>query len=225
MNVGNNIKKYRKSKKLTQQQLAELVGISQNSVRRYELGQREPNYDMLKRIAQALNISFSDLTKEEPAGTNDILNRKIPFNLGENIQLNREEQNISRKQFANELGVSVEDVIKFETIPKSVSIDMLNKICNILNITNTEWITRSDTGIKAHKESIAIDGFLSICLYLGINIELEPDEDGNLIQANIKYNDIEFNLNEEQYQHLFKEVCKSLTKEVLNSQFYNFLGY
>ena len=220
MKIGNNIKKYRKLKKLTQQQLSEMVGISQNTIRRYELGQREANYEMLKRIAEALNISFNELTYEEPSGTENILIKTLPINL----KLIREEQNISRKQLANELGVSEEDIIKFETIPKSVPKALFPKICSILDIHDSSVFARSDLSISAHKESLAIDGFLSMCLYLGINIELEPDEDGNLLQANIKYNNCEFNLDEKQYHHLFKEVCSSVMKEVLFSKNYNLLG-
>lgn len=214
MTIGSNIRKYRKEKNLTQKELAELVGISQNSIQRYETEQREPTFEQLKTIALALNISVTKLIAIERT-----------FSIPNNIKAIREEQNISRKQFANELGVSEEEVIKFETVPKSVSHDMFNKICNILNITNTELFTRSDVGIEAHKRSIAIEGFLSLCLYLGINIELEPDEDGNLLQANIRYKDIDFNIDENAYNNLFKEVCNSITKEVLNSQFYDFLGY
>jgi len=59
--VGGNIKKTRKAKKLTQQQLADKLDLSLMSVRRYESGERELKLDMIKRIADALDISVNDL--------------------------------------------------------------------------------------------------------------------------------------------------------------------
>lgn len=214
MNVGDNIRKYRKSKKLTQKELGKLSEISQNSIQRYETGIRQPTYQQLTKIAEALDISVSKL-----------LEQNSNINLPLNLKIIREEQNISRKRLANELGVSEEDIEKFETIPKSVPKELFPKICSVLGINDSSVFARSDLSISAHKKSLAIDGFLSMCLYLGINIELDPDEDGNLLQANIKYNNSEFTLNEKQYEHLFKQVCNSVMKEVLFSENYNLLGY
>lgn len=213
MNVGNNIRKYRKEKKLTQKELATLSEISQNSIQRYETGQREPNYSQLTKIAEALSIPATKLIEKD-----------LNINLSANLKIIREEQNISRKQLADELGITEKDIIKFETIPKSIPKELFPKICRILDIHDSSVFARSDLSISAHKKSIAIDGFLSMCLYLGINIELEPDEDGNLLQANIRYGDTDFYLSEKQYNHLFKEVCNSIMKEVLFSQNYDLLG-
>lgn len=73
--TARNIKYYRKKKKLTQAQLAELTGVSLMSVRRYEtIGaeNREPNLSSLNDIAKALNVHVSDLLVNKiflPVGT------------------------------------------------------------------------------------------------------------------------------------------------------------
>lgn len=71
MSVGENIKIYRKEKGLTQKQLGSSAELSANSIRRYELGQRQPNIEILNKISVALNISISELLGVEKIGTSD----------------------------------------------------------------------------------------------------------------------------------------------------------
>ena len=59
-----NLKAIRKSKNLTQKELADKLGISDKSICFYEGGKRVPNAVMLKKIAQALDCSVDDLLKE-----------------------------------------------------------------------------------------------------------------------------------------------------------------
>ena len=46
---------------MTQQQLAERIGTKQSSISRLESGDSEPSFDMLRRLAAALNVSFEIL--------------------------------------------------------------------------------------------------------------------------------------------------------------------
>lgn len=59
--VGNNIKKYRKHKKLTQAQLAAIIEKSEISVRKYEKGDVQIPNNVLDKIAKALDINLSNL--------------------------------------------------------------------------------------------------------------------------------------------------------------------
>lgn len=62
--LAKNIRKYRKLKGITQEQLAYLSGVSQMSIRRYETigkNNREPNNQALQNIANALNVSILTL--------------------------------------------------------------------------------------------------------------------------------------------------------------------
>ena len=61
MILGEQIKKYRKKTGLTQKQLGEKLGISQQQIAQYENGKRVPKIDTLIKIANALNAKFSDL--------------------------------------------------------------------------------------------------------------------------------------------------------------------
>ena len=61
MNVGENIKKYRKNKGLTQKELGELIGVKAITIRKYESNEREPNIETLNKIATALRVTINDL--------------------------------------------------------------------------------------------------------------------------------------------------------------------
>ncbi len=56
MSIGNNIKRLRIEKKLTQKKLSELTGISEVMISQYELGLRNPKLENLQKIAKALNV-------------------------------------------------------------------------------------------------------------------------------------------------------------------------
>lgn len=63
MAFSENVRFYRKRMKLSQTQLAKLVGVSQQTIDRYESGSRMPSiYDGVK-LATALNITCEELVK------------------------------------------------------------------------------------------------------------------------------------------------------------------
>lgn len=61
MTIGEKIKFYRNEKGLTQNQLSELSGISEISIRKYEAGDRIPKISNIEAIAEALKINVSHL--------------------------------------------------------------------------------------------------------------------------------------------------------------------
>ena len=60
MNVkfGNRLKKARKSKNLTQKQLAESIGINQKQYQHWERGRAEPSFDKVKRLSYVLEADI-----------------------------------------------------------------------------------------------------------------------------------------------------------------------
>ena len=59
--LGNNIKKIRKELGLTQQELADTVGISLNFMGKIEVAFSKPSLDTLIDIANELNTTISHL--------------------------------------------------------------------------------------------------------------------------------------------------------------------
>lgn len=55
------LKELRKKRKLSQQELADLLNISRESISKYEKGEQEATYQTLKRIAKIFNVSIDYL--------------------------------------------------------------------------------------------------------------------------------------------------------------------
>ena len=62
------IKILRESKGLTQQQLADMLDISRQTVQKYEAGTNEPDIKMLKRIADIFEVSVDFLIDHRVLG-------------------------------------------------------------------------------------------------------------------------------------------------------------
>lgn len=64
---GENLKKLRISKDMTQLEVAELIGVSKSAISMYENSQREPSFEILESIADHFNVPLSSLISEEDA--------------------------------------------------------------------------------------------------------------------------------------------------------------
>ena len=58
---GNNVRKVRESKGLTQEALAFMAGLSRSYYTELELGKRNPSLLNIKKLADALSVSLSSL--------------------------------------------------------------------------------------------------------------------------------------------------------------------
>lgn len=67
MDVGANIRRIRKSKGLTQVDVAEIAEIAVNSLRLYEAGKRTPNLEQVQHIAKALGVEWLELVDSDTA--------------------------------------------------------------------------------------------------------------------------------------------------------------
>ena len=65
MSLPTRLITLRKEMGLTQQKMAETIGIHVNSLKKYESGQAQPSLDVLKKIALELHVSTDFLLFEE----------------------------------------------------------------------------------------------------------------------------------------------------------------
>ncbi len=63
--LGARIQELRKHKKLKQSELAEIIGIDAKHMSKLECGRNYPSFDLLDKIAQALNSTPSELLDTE----------------------------------------------------------------------------------------------------------------------------------------------------------------
>ena len=69
--VGKRIEKLRKSKKISQEDLAEKVGVSRMTVYKWESGTSVPNYANMQALARALETTVSFFTDETSFGCDE----------------------------------------------------------------------------------------------------------------------------------------------------------
>ena len=65
MKVGNKIKEYRELNKMTQKDIAEILGVEPATICKYEAGIIEPSIESLKRLAETFNVTVDELIKDE----------------------------------------------------------------------------------------------------------------------------------------------------------------
>lgn len=61
MDIGNQILFLRKNKGVTQEQLAQKLGITNQAVSKWESGQSMPDIQLLPEIAEFFNVSINEL--------------------------------------------------------------------------------------------------------------------------------------------------------------------
>lgn len=97
MPQGNYIKEIRKSANLTQQELADKVCSTQETIQRLENGKRRLTYDWIRKLADALGVHPSAITEgEEPSHPRNETEEEI-------LQTFRELSEIEQKLFTSML--------------------------------------------------------------------------------------------------------------------------
>ena len=64
MNLKENLKKIRKDNNLSQEDLAEKLGVSRQSVSKWESGQAYPEMDKVIQICNLFNLNIDDLLNQ-----------------------------------------------------------------------------------------------------------------------------------------------------------------
>ena len=85
LNLARAIKKYRKARKLTMEQLSEKSGINLSTLKKYETDNRNPKLEQLSKIAEALEVSVFEFLDIEVKSVNDIISLVNKINIATDI--------------------------------------------------------------------------------------------------------------------------------------------
>lgn len=80
MNLAENLKKIRKDNNLSQEQLAEQLGVSRQSVSKWESGQAYPEMDKVLQMAKMFNLNIDDLLNQDIKEVNSEKQSKLNLN-------------------------------------------------------------------------------------------------------------------------------------------------
>jgi transcriptional regulator with XRE-family HTH domain len=107
--MGERITKLRKAHNLTQTQLAEALGVTQQTVQAYEAGSRRIPVSALPMVARTLSVSLMELFGEEPPQDKPAKRRRGPVpqwqqHIEAIAQLPRSRQQFVAEMLRNALG-------------------------------------------------------------------------------------------------------------------------
>lgn len=71
MGYEKNIKRYREARDMTQQQVADAIGVSRTAVTQWETGWSAPKMGSVKKLAKLFNVKPSDIIAEDDAVVED----------------------------------------------------------------------------------------------------------------------------------------------------------
>ena len=67
MSVGTNIKQLRDRAGMTQEELADKLGVARSTVTQWENGWSNPRMGMVQKLAGVFHVTSSDIVSDEPA--------------------------------------------------------------------------------------------------------------------------------------------------------------
>lgn len=94
--LGEKIKLYRENLNMTQNEIAEVLGVKSTTISKYESGILEPNIESLKKLSELFNVSIDELLKDDNFDVSKInilailreqKNMKLKGNLYHNTQI------------------------------------------------------------------------------------------------------------------------------------------
>ena len=119
----NPVAQARIKKGITQEQLANMIGVDKRQISAWELGRFMPSVSTLQRIADALDMDLVELVKAQPD------KKKCSP-----IALIRREKGMSQGQLAKAVGVSQGLISTYETGANTPGPEVLQAIANALGV-------------------------------------------------------------------------------------------
>jgi len=84
---GKRLREIRRTKGVTQYQLADLMNISQRMIAHYETQSKRPPLDKIKSFAGALNVSIEELTGSEKISDKQLKQEEISYSIMKRVKV------------------------------------------------------------------------------------------------------------------------------------------
>ena len=152
---SKRLKDLRNKRKLSQNDIADILNVKSNTISQYENGRREPDFSSLCRIADYFGVTTDYLLGIED--TPDIV---LPLRtlFGDQLKKYRSMANLSQSTLAKLLNVSRQAVGSWETNRTSPSPEMIVEIASVLNVsTDTLLGVASDSESGKNTDTIFYD--------------------------------------------------------------------
>lgn len=181
MSLGNNIKRIRKNKGLTQKELAEKLKVNINTIQNYENGRREPKIEVIKNLGEILDVSLSEFFWDDDIKREEANIQKLKSKLPESEEVLITESPTTRKyNDSNFEGIRIlKDFLKNDAIQEDSNYDYKTLLFNE-NIENIYIFIQEilklkySNSIAGKNEDIAIELLLNC--YNSYSYKFSKDE-------------------------------------------------
>lgn len=158
MKFCEKLQKLRKEKGYSQEQLADLLDVSRQSVSKWESGTTYPEMDKLLSLCKIFNVSLDDLTNDDITDRNILEKKKNNFSNIFNSMLEMINRSVEmfRKMQKKEIAKCITELIilflillllriPFNYINNSIENIFVNFSLKAFNILNSIWLFLSNT--------------------------------------------------------------------------------
>lgn len=144
MDFSQRLKNLRLESGYSQKELAKLIGISYQSLQKYEKGISKPRLSRLEEIAEIFNVSVSYLLGETDTRTTSSPSK--PLALSKRLKSLRLETGYSQKELAKILGMTQGSYARYGTETGHIvpSVDRLQKLAEVFNVSVSYLIGETD---------------------------------------------------------------------------------
>lgn len=162
MDLGHTIANLRSLKGLNQRDFAKALGVSNGAVAMWETNKRQPDIDMLKKIASFFGVSVGFIIGSEKSGGNDYSDFQLfdeCFDFKERIRNLMEEQSMSENDFMRFTGFDkiVKDAYLYgNRVP---TIEDLIKIAGVLKVSTDYLLDVSPRKRLSVEEEMLLQAF------------------------------------------------------------------
>lgn len=135
--IGKFISKCRKKQNLTQEQLAEMLGISDRAISKWENGNCMPDASNIPELCKILNITINDLFSGEIVDTKDN-NKKLEENL---LEIKKQKEDSDKRLLLTEIVMGISTIIVYLILVMIASYaDMPDIIRILIIVTSTIFV-------------------------------------------------------------------------------------
>lgn len=187
---GNNLKKLREKRGLSQKELSEMLKVSASAVSMYENNQREPDYQTLIIISNFFDVDLNSLILKNlksafPRKSKEYqskINITIISDVGKRIREKREEMNLSVEQLATMINKNRSTIYRYENGDMNMPMSAIISISDALQ-TSPNFLF----GLREENDNISLSQFVNVFSKLTEDqLSLIIDVANSFVEANEK---------------------------------------
>ncbi len=129
--ISDNLKRLRIKRGLTQQQVGEQLGTSEQAYSYWESGKHAPRFETIKKLADILGVTTDQITEDYKPTGEEVKTVSFTERL---IEL-RKEKGLNQTEIAKELHISQQTYSQWESDKRNPSQKTLEKLANFFNVS------------------------------------------------------------------------------------------